>query len=678
MKRSILVFLSVWLLALVMSWAGRGWEYRIYDSLCRLSAPSIDSPVILVEIDQASLDFYQRNHDLSWPFPRSLYAKAISFLQSRKVAAVGIDLVFSEADAYAGEDEQLAQAMNQARNVVLPLFFSQNTTAEAELRRFSLPAHMGLTAPVRPGVYGPLPLFLPCLAAAGDAIFEPDSDGVYRRLRQTVRYRDRAYPSFALALASLKDPQKKIPDWALDEFGLRFYRPDSWPRISIMHLVQAEMRRQAGLDAGPQVQAMDFQGKIVIIGATALGLLDQRPNPVNPKAGGIEMHANAVVNLLRGEGIRPLPATWQWLLWALLCLTSQLSIRRLRHFYAMAAWVGGLLLLGAGLQIWLFQRQWQIALLPLTICVLIPGTTNILWRFQQERKKRRLVQNAFQNYLSQDLLEMIKKNPDQLKLGGEQKEITIFFSDLAGFTSMSESLSPQAVVEILNQYFERMNRIIRAHSGYINKFVGDAIVAFWGAPLPVTGHANLALHCALACQRALSELNKELQAAGKPELQMRIGINTGLVTVGNIGSKDKIEYTVIGDAVNLASRLEGINKEYGTRIICGAVSASQADDPDLILRRLDRVKVKGKQRPVEIYQVLADSRSQTGTGLDPQRLQCFESALQLYFQGDFAQAGSRFAQLDADEVSRVFLQRCRCLLDNPPTAWDGSYTFTSK
>ncbi|HEX7502625.1 MAG TPA: adenylate/guanylate cyclase domain-containing protein, partial [Acidobacteriota bacterium] len=252
---------------------------------------------------------------------------------------------------------------------------------------------------------------------------------------------------------------------------------------------------------------------------------------------------------------------------------------------------------------------------------------------------------------------------------------TIFFSDLAGFTTLSEKLPAEEVVHILNSYLERMTSVIMESDGFVNKFEGDAIMAFWGAPLASERQAAQAMGAALRCQEELRALNDDFEKNGLPRLGMRIGINSGEVIVGNIGSRKRFEYTVIGDAVNLASRLEGINKQYGTKIICGALSGQMASG-QIVLRPLDRVCVKGKKIPEEIFEVVAGKECTPAGRLES--LAVFARGLQLYFSGDFAAALEIFAPAVDDPPAQAFARRCRWLLDNPPVDWDGSWTFTEK
>jgi adenylate cyclase len=648
------------------------FEKKIYDLKVRLFSRPCSAPVILVEIDQASIDFYSRELKLSWPWPRSLYARAIDYLAAAGARAVAIDMIFSEPSPYEGEDEWLASSMARAANVFMPLFFTDNPTAATDLSRLALPEFPAIARlPVKTGSGAlPVPAIFGALRGGGHVAENPDNDGVYRRLHHFIVMQGRVYPSFSLALALFAEPrlgQARIPFAADGGLNLKFYSPGSFERHSISELIQSQVRVQQGQT--PVVAPDTFRGKVVLIGATATSLLDHRPSPVHAAGAGVELHAAALANFLLKDFLRVLPL-WLQLLLLLLSialLNGLLSLIGSIHGQVLAAAAAVLLALAGGL--FLFAMNLDLNLLPVLLGLVITTANDVYGRYRRARREKKFIQNAFKNYLSDSLLGEIMKNPSALKLGGEKKMVTVFFSDLAGFTSLSEKMAPEGVVAILNTYLERMTTVIMENGGFVNKFEGDAVMAFWGAPLDCPDQALLAMRAALDCQEALGRLNDEFAARGLPRLGMRIGINSGEVIVGNIGSRQRFEYTVIGDAVNLASRLEGINKQYGTHVICGSRTAKMAP-AGVALRRLDRVRVKGKRIPEDIFEVAAD-----GAG---ERRQRFEDGLQHYFAGDFAAAGVIFSGLADDAPAQIFARRCRYLLENPPADWDGVWTFSEK
>lgn len=654
----------------------RQYETRVYDLKTRLTSRPAPPDVVLAKIDQGSLDFYSREFGIGWPWPRSLYARAVDYLAFAGARAVILDMVFSEA-SYPDEDEWLARSLRASGRVFLPLFFLKGKGDDSGVERFALEA-----PPVPPRLerrdgrvqqqLGPL---RDAARGGGNAQDDPERDGVYRRLRLFVGHRGRVFPSLALAAALHADPGldlKRVPFAADGGLNLRFYRGGSFRDYAISELIQSQVRRQAGEE--PVLPPAELRGKIVVIGATATALLDNRATPVNPVSSGFELHATAVANLLHGDFVRVLDPRLQWLLVLLLIALLNLFLSRLRTLprqllaalaAVLAALAGNVLLFRAGI---------DLDFIPLLAALASVTGYDAFQRYQQVRREKKFIEKAFKGYMSDSLLAEIMKNPRGLHLGGEKKRVTVFFSDLAGFTTLSEKLPAEEVVRVLNTYLERMTSIIIAEGGFVNKFEGDAIMAFWGAPLADGRQAARAMHAALRCQEDLLALNDEFAAAGLPRLGMRVGINSGEVIVGNIGSRQRFEYTVIGDAVNLASRLEGINKQYGTRIICGALAGEMAA-AEIALRRLDRVRVKGKQVPEEIFEVAA---VREGAGMPPRGLEEFDRGLRLYFSGDFASAAGVFAALPDDPAARVFARRCAFLLADPPKDWDGVWTFTEK
>jgi adenylate cyclase len=653
------------------------FEKKIYDQKVRFFSRPCTAPVVLVEIDQESIDFYNQNFQTPWPWPRSFYARAVDYLTACGAKAIAIDMIFSEPSLYGGEDEWLAASMKKSGRVFMPLFFLGQKGPAEDLERFALAAAPALSRlPVRDGkVLQPVPLIRAALRGAGNAQAAPDRDRIYRRLNHFVSRNGRVYPSFSLALALAADPHlalSDIPFVADGGLNLVFYRKGSFRRLSISQVIQSQVRSEAGETA--VVPPATFKGNVVFIGATAQALLDNRSTPVDAIGSGFELHATALSNLLERDFIRVIDPRLQWLLVLLVIAVFNYFLARFRSIQMQLMTAAAVLLLAAVANFSLFRLGADQDFLPLFLGLVTCAAHDAYQRYQRERRERKFIQKAFKGYLSNSLLSEIMKNPQGLKLGGEKKLVTIFFSDLAGFTSLSEKLPPEEVVHILNTYLERMTSVIMEGGGFVNKFEGDAVMAFWGAPLADNDQAALAMRAALRCQEELSALNEEFEKKGLPRLGMRIGINSGEVIVGNFGSRERFEYTIIGDAVNLASRLEGINKQYQTAIICGALSGRMAAG-EVVLRRLDRVRVKGKRNPEEIFEVVA-AAGKTPAALE--LLSRFDRGLQLYFAGDFAAALEIFSPAVDDPPAQAFARRCRWLLENPPADWDGCWTFTEK
>jgi adenylate cyclase len=654
------------------------FEKKIYDVKARLFARPASAPIVLVEIDQESIDFYSQNANLPWPWPRSLYARAIDFLDAAGARVVGLDMVFSEPSPYGGEDDWLAASMRRSGRVFLPLFFSDKQGSAAHVERFALPFAPPLRRlPAREGkVTLPVPPIQAAMRGGGNAQDAPDRDNVYRRLKHFVVRRGRVFPSFSLALASFADPGLQldhVPFAADGSLQLKFPSKGSFGRFSISALIQSQVRGESGQKA--IVDPAVFRDKIVLIGPTALALLDNRPTPVNATGSGFELHATALANLLQRDFIRSVDPLWHWLLVLLAIILLNRLLTGIQSLQRQLLAALAVILVVLALDFLLFFLGVDLDLLPLCLGLVACAGYDAYQRYQRVRREKKLIEKAFKGYMSDALLAEVQKNPGGLRLVGQKKLVTVFFSDLAGFTTLSEKLPPEEVVSILNTYLERMTDVIMAAGGFVNKFEGDAIMAFWGAPLASERQASQAMNAALSCQEELLALNDEFARKGLPRLGMRVGINSGEVIVGNIGSQQRMEYTVIGDAVNLASRLEGINKQYGTRIICGALAGRMAAG-EVLLRRLDRVRVKGKQVAEEIFEVVAGGDHAPAGDAGP--LAAFAQGLQLYFSGDFSAALEVFMALADDPPAQVFAKRCLYLQDHPPADWDGCWTFTEK
>jgi adenylate cyclase len=304
-----------------------------------------------------------------------------------------------------------------------------------------------------------------------------------------------------------------------------------------------------------------------------------------------------------------------------------------------------------------------------------------VYRYITEEKEKKKIRGAFQYYLTASVINEMLKDPTKLKLGGDKKDLTVLFSDIRGFTTVSEKLTPEELVHLLNEYLTAMTDIVFKYDGLLDKYMGDAIMAVYGAPLDQPDHALRACRTALDMLAGLKELQKKWAEEGRPVLHIGIGINSGDMVVGNMGSQMRFDYTVMGDSVNLGSRLEGINKEYGTSIIISEFTYNAVKDT-LLCRELDSVRVKGQKLPVRIYELLGDQKD-AGTDETETVLRHFAEALAEYKQARWDDAVAAFQKVlelrPGDAPSELYIQRCRDLKENPPPApWDGVFTMTRK
>jgi adenylate cyclase len=423
------------------------------------------------------------------------------------------------------------------------------------------------------------------------------------------------------------------------------------------------------------------RGKLVFVGMMATGFADDYWTPVSRgvKMDGVEIHANAFETIMRPEHFI-VPASPQ-LAAALIYGAGAIAFLALSVLHVVPAVV--LCTLAAG--VYLAVAVSAVDRLGLLLDLPFPMINQafcflaiMMYRVMFEQAQQRALKGALSQYLSPDVMEEVVRDPSAVKLGGEKREMTVLFSDIRGFTSFSETLDPERLVHFLNRYLTRMSDIIFEHEGTVDKYMGDAIMAFWGAPKAQPDHARLACQAALEMAEELERLNVELSAEGFPELQIGIGLNSGPMSVGNMGSERRFDYTVMGDAVNLGSRLEGLNKEYGTAIIASEATLEAAGAIGRT-RFLDLVAVKGKREPTLIFELLPPARAAASA----EALAAYERGLERYQQRNYLEALPHFAEAHRlapdDGPIAVYLERCRELAESPPAPeWDGVYVMTRK
>jgi len=520
----------------------------------------------------------------------------------------------------------------------------------------------------------------------------PDSDGTVRREPVLIRFQGGYYPSLDVAAVLA---YRNLP---LEQVAV-FFNPNGLERIDLGPLrvptdpdgyVQIDFHGPSG--AFPTYSLADlvtrrlppelFRDRLVLIGPTASGIGDMAVTPYQKMAfPGVEAHANFIENLLAGHfirrGLRENLADIAFIL--LFSLAAGMLLAVVPPVRAEA-----LLLVVLGIFFWLAyylfaaHRIWIAVFLP-TATFTLNYAAIVSYRFFFEEREKRKVRGAFQHYVAPSVINLLLRQPALLQLGGEEKELTVMFSDIRGFTSLSENLAPSVLVDLLNEYFSEMTEVIFRHWGTLDKYIGDAIMAFWGAPYPQTDHARRACAAALEMRRTLNRLRSRWEATGQPRLEIGVGINTGDMLVGNMGSTRRFNFTIMGDNVNLASRLEGLNKSFGTSLIVSE-STYQAARQQVVARELDLIRVKGKLKPVKIYELLGATEDQEQLR---DLLERFHQGLAFYRNGQWGAGLEAFEALlhdfPADGPSRVFAERCRHFLAHPPeAAWDGIYVMKTK
>jgi adenylate cyclase len=706
-------------------WADR-FEWIVFDALTRATSGYVDAAdnradrdLVVLAIDESTLRKFAED-DIRWPWTREAFANVVDFCRRGGAKAVVFDVLLQQARADTGEPEferALREAAAAGMPVILAGSFSKvpeiEPPPEAEMAAGAVPVDMAAAAasasasvpgpPERSSCLAPARRFLAAGGLVADTGIEAEGDGVLRRISPLVSYRGRLYPTMALAAAwrlSGRPPlrwepgrlvmgERVIP---LDGDGKMTVRyngppagassPGTYRADRCYDPIAYEQREGRDLPTDLVLRPDDFRGKVVFVGATAAGLMDTKASPFAELHPGVEVHVNALDNILHGRAVRrewdhP-AAPWAWFVLAAL---AGLAGTFLPAGLGLPA--AGLLAAAAAAAGWHLFGEWGVSvrLVPPAAAVAAAYLGGLAGGYSLESRQRAFVSGAFSQFLSREVLDILMRHPERLALGGERQTVTVFFSDVAGFTALSEQVTPEQLVTYLNRYLTRMSGVLLRRGAYIDKFIGDAIMAFWGAPNPDPQHARNACLAAVDCVDEMERLAAEFRAEGFPPLACRIGLNTGTVICGMMGSEQKLNYTVMGDTVNTASRLEGANKPFGSRILASEETLAAAGDA-VVAREVDRVRVKGRKQPVRLFEIVA-RRGEVPPAM-AECLRLYESGLALYRARKWNEAAETFAEAarhdhSGHNPSLAYVERCReFAADPPPEDWDGVYEMKTK
>lgn len=720
-------------------------ELAMADARLRALMPrTLDGRIVIVDVDEKSLAEVGR-----WPWGRDrLAALTIELVDRQRVAAVGFDMLFAEADTTTGlaaidaleaeapdlgprlaglrarldHDAEFARAL-QGRNAVLGFYLTSDRgghqTGELPAPVFDADALHGRQIAVThwDGYAASLDKLARASAGAGFFNAVPDPDGQVRSVPLIAELGGRYYAPLALALFRVYAGAPEVRPGFSAERAL-------WPghraltsvvlrqgthQVPVPVDTQGRVRIPFRGDAGPQggsfryvsasdvlagrLAAGDLAGKLVIVGTTAPGLYDQRSTPVAAVYPGVEIHANLVSGLLDGR----VTVTPDWAsafeVPQLLFIAGLLGVAvpRLRALRALQLTLLLVFVL-VSVNVWGYWSQGL--LLPLAASLLLTTTLYVgttVWAYIVEGRSRRSLARLFGTYVPPELVAEMARDPARYDMRAENRDLTVMFCDMRDFTRVSESLGPEGVRSLVNRFFSSMTSVIRGHRGTLDKYIGDAIMAFWGAPVHDPAHAARAVGAAMAMAQRLHLLNAELRERGLPAIGVGIGLNSGVVCVGDMGSSMRRSYTVMGDAVNLSSRIEALTRHYGLDLLVGEATRraagdapADADGAPIVWVEVDRVRVKGKQQVVTLFTPVQQSLAAAPTfddemrlwrlALASYRLQHWQKASACLEELLSAHPSSRFAGL-----YRLFDDRVEHLCSTPPPAgWDGSHTFDSK
>ena len=687
-----------------------------------------DPRIVIVDIDEKSLAAEGR-----WPWSRNKMARLLDQLFDHyQVSLVGFDILFAEPDKSSGLEvleylaandlggvpefksqlEQIRERLDydnifaksmSGRAVVLGYYFNTVADAGGAIRSGVLPSptltrnDFRIQPKVKSAIgYGAnLPELQANAVAAGHFNPDIDVDGIVRRVPLLYEFEGNYYESMSLAMSRQILGVDRLEPLLADDIAGN-YATVEWfrlghIRIPVDEFAQAIVPYRGKQGSFPYVSATDvlnsqaaadiLEDTIVLIGTSAPGLFDLRSTPVQNKFPGVEIHANLIAGIL-DQGIKELPKYVQGIEFIHLFIAGliiTLLLPFLTPVWSMLATTGLLLLSVAVNYIIWHEVNIVLPVAAVVAMILILLLLNMSYGFFFERRIKGQITDLFGQYVPPELVDEMSEDPASYIRDAEERELTVLFSDVRGFTTLSEGLTPKELSSLMNEFLSELTRVIHDHRGTIDKYMGDAIMAFWGAPVKDPDHAKHALTAGLAMIERMYALQDVFEERGWPRLYIGVGLNTGNMSVGNMGSRFRTAYTVIGDEVNLGSRLEGLTKEYGVELIVGENTKNAL--PDYVFRELDLVRVKGKHKPIGIYQPLALYSDVSKEELE--ELEHYQLALDTYRAKNWDDAEKLFEELkqkyEAREVYNVYLKRLDFFRKNPPgTDWDGVFTFTTK
>lgn len=716
-------------------------EAVVYDTRLALTMPrTLDPRIVIVDIDEKSLAEKEKGGEGRWPWPRDRLALMLDKLFDHyHVAIVGFDVVFAERDESSGLRVLQQLAQKELRDV--PGFQSTLQRLEPQLDYDAIFANSILKRPVvlgytfthedsktssaigllpgavlAAGTFAAKKIAFPAYTSytanlkvlqesamsGGHFMLDPEPDGILRRLPMLAEYSGAYFEPLSLAMVRILLGQPQVvPGYPGDKIWSRNYSGLEWIEVGPLKIPVDEAvtalipyRGKGGREGksykyisavdviNERVAVDDLKGRIVLVGATAPGLHDLRATPVESVYPGVEVHANMIGGMIDRNLKQKPPYVIgaEFILLMIAGLSMAMLLPLLSPLKSLLVTVAVLIaVLAVNLMVFHFGNL----VLPLAsglVMVSLLFALNMSYGYFVEARGKRQITGLFGQYVPPELVDEMAKNPETFSMEGDSREMTVLFTDVRGFTTISEGLDPKQLSQLMNEFLTPLTEVIYKHRGTVDKFMGDCIMAFWGAPLPDATHARNGILAGLEMHEVLRRINPEFQKRGWPEIRIGVGLNTGRMSVGNMGSKLRTAYTVMGDAVNLASRLEGITKEYGADIIVG--EATRDAVPDVVYRELDRVRVKGKDAAVAIYEPLGLQGQVAKSKLEEIRL--YAQFLRLYRAQDWDQAELQLFNLRKlapgnKLYGETFVERIAFLRPNPPgKGWDGAFTFTTK
>jgi len=672
------------------------FESRSWDLRAKFAADPkhADPKIKLIVVDQKSLDYYDQEQDIHWPWPRAMYVPVIKFLEKAGARGVAFDMLYSESSSNGVEDDQsFGEALHASIATVSALSFRDHEypvateriqlfkDSQSDLAKENKMLQFLRSRPNNPDLPSailPIPEILKNSGWLGAVNAAPDSDGVFRSYRPGGIVFGSYVLGLPLALFAAAAPEKanQIDLQSIlsaeGKLHIKFNGPSkTYKAESIQNVIASYLQLQQG--ESPNLPLQNYKDAFVFVGLQAPALGDIRPTPLDARSYGIEVNANLLDNLLHSDFVRPLSkelnATIGGIFSVLVGGFSLFLSSLWLQVIAVISLYSIFILAAFNLALHGFWVSMIAPLLGATAAALMAYG----YQYATEGRQRRFITSAFMHYVSPSVIDQIVADPSALSLGGAKRELTIFFSDIEAFTTLSEEMEASDLALLLNQYLSAMTDIILESGGTLGKYSGDGILAFWNAPLAVPDHPKRAVQAALSCQEKLRELNHSFQGQFGKELRMRIGIHTGVVSVGNFGSKDRFDYTVIGDAVNFAARLEGVNKVFGSSTLISAETC-KALNGELRSLKIGEVQVVGKNQSVVVFEPFSKRDFDNNQDL----ILSLEKALALFEKGELQAALASFQKIQSP-VAEAYFKRIEAELNSVVRVnWSPIWALTSK
>ncbi len=680
-------------------------EHMTWDARQAIYAEPVDQdlPIRVILLDEQSLEWARGGMKLTWPWPYEVYTPIIDFCRRSGAKAIAFDIQFTEPSRFGpADDQKLADAMAGAPDFVAfvhPSDQQSGVTAWPKALDRSGVLVEGLEAYIESNKAAGLiaercrfPLALFGKSATMLGFIGVDDDTTVRRVRPVMRFDGSDIPTMGLAAYLVGTGQADAPmriegnDLVVGDVTiplgtdgralLRYRKPTEsenkhlYRSYSAAAVIQSQLRLVAG--EKPSIDPDEFKGCYVFFGLSASGLNDNLTTSVSRTSPGVEIHATFLDHLLNDDFIRDSQPGWVLVFMLVLSIAAGLAVvftagvSRLAVVYLLA------LPLPTVMGIAMFRNgvAWPIVSPTVAVAVALVGATVL--SLATEGKQRRFIKRAFEHYLSPAVIARVLADPSLLRLGGERREVTVMFIDLQGFTSIAEKLDAQVLSSLLNDYLSAMSEVILEEQGTLDKYQGDAVMAFWNAPLDQPDHALLACRAALRCKERLVGLRRNWFEKTGTEPRIRIGVHTGVCIVGNLGSKQRFDYTVLGDTANLASRLEGVNKVFGTTTLVSEETWS-AVAGRLAGREVGRVAVVGRTEPVWVFEPYSlDPKKTTPTN------DTFREAMSFCGEGRFTDAMHKLQQLGDDPVAKAYADKLAAVLQTSEPQWDGVWELSQK